>query len=236
MRKKSQQIVASKDPLTADLKVYAKISEDDLLNPRDCYNKIFGCVQYETSRCACFTGPRPKSIGWGYDSDKWSRLKKVIEGLVTVLVNPPFNVRRFISGGAQGMDQTAFKAVESARQNRVAVNSNNIYLPYNGYGDQWAVRGLFGQNEFNELLNLADSVRYVSPPGYDSQKLMDRNCAMVQDSDIVIALWDPDKTFKRAKGGTAATLRYATDPKRSKDVVTINPETLVVEFNLYMSY
>lgn len=61
------------------------------------------------------------------------------------------NCKVFISGGAQGFDQLAFKAVNNLKQKYPDIK-NIVYIPFTGYDKQWNEYGLFTAKEFeNEL-------------------------------------------------------------------------------------
>lgn len=162
---------------------------------------------------ACFTGCRPKALH-SYEHDKYLCLVSMLIGLVLDLNQQ--GVGRFISGGAQGFDQLAFWSVNRAK---VAAPDmlNDVYIPFPAQPCRWKEDGLFSRSEYQLMLRKANTVKTLSddpdPNNFYQlvQKLHDRNHAMVDDSDMVIALlvvgYNDD--WRSSKGGTAECIQYA---------------------------
>lgn len=158
----------------------------------------------------CFTGRRPNSL-CGYIKDNYVPF---VKQLVNILKKYITDDVQFITGGAQGFDQLSFWAAdELLHTNDTQFTIENIvYVPFKGQERNWRRDGLFGQNEYNSMLNHATSVVYLENELYEKytiiRALYDRNHSMVNDSDIVIALY-PDDSWTTEKGGTAECMRYA---------------------------
>lgn len=172
---------------------------------------------------ACFTGPRPKNLH-GYERAAYGPILDALAGAIAGM--SVLGVDRFISGGAQGIDQLALRAVDRVKKSgRTLVNS--LYIPFPGQAAPWKVTGFFSQAEWNECKDLADDWKYVSEENPDPQDryaasklLHGRNHAMVGDSDIVIAfLADRSMDWEHASGGTAECVRYAH--KKGKPILAI---------------
>ena len=162
-----------------------------------------------------FTGPRPKKL-FGYN-DKES-YQKIVDAL-KIQVKDAYNngARRFISGGAQGLDQMAFWAVYSVKKKNIL-----IYKTFSTFRIRnKLMRGVkqdCSQKKQHELmLSLADEVKYIDN-NYNvdtSDKkgvvtaLMLRNQVMVDDSDLLIELYPHDKDYYSEKGGTEECIKYA---------------------------
>lgn len=172
---------------------------------------------------ACFTGPRPAKL-FGYDMEKYYPMHDFLVQVIDELYDS--GIRTFISGGAQGFDQVAFWSVYTAKKTHPDIQ-NIVYIPYEQQSKGWKKEGLFGINEYNLMLKKADSVRNVSgivSPGSRPiavKALMDRNKAMVDDSDVVIGLFPHGSDYNTSSGGTAACLRYASG---RRPVLLIDPE------------
>lgn len=87
----------------------------------------------------CFTGRRPRDL-FGYASHKAymplrARLEKAIEQFIDTE-----DVDTFISGGAQGVDQLAFWAVENVKKRRPSIR-NVVYVPFKGQERRWKTAG-----------------------------------------------------------------------------------------------
>lgn len=162
------------------------------------------------SKTICFTGRRAKELG-GYIKSNYSTF---IDELVNILKSHVTEDITFISGGAQGFDQLAFWAVDKmiADYNGNHKIENVVYVPFKGQEKAWLENGLFSQNEYKNMLSNATNVVYLNDVLTDRnaivQALYDRNHSMVNDADIVIALY-ADDDWNTAKGGTAECMRYA---------------------------
>lgn len=132
------------------------------------------------------TGHRPKSLPTGYD----------LAPLIAI-VKPWLASRKpdaVISGMALGWDQAvAIAALDLGIPVRA-------YVPFVGQADAWPARSNY---EYQQILLKCESVRIVSPGGYEIWKMQTRNEAMVDDCDLLLALWNGEK------GGTGNCVRYA---------------------------
>ncbi len=163
----------------------------------------------------CGTGRRPKDL-YGYTKDNY---KVMIEKMKKAVIwfYETKNVRKFITGGAQGWDQLLFWAVNAVkRDNNYTDIQNVVYFPFKGQELKWSTDGLFGQKEYQLMLKMADDVRYVTENVVSTNykqvvdAMMDRNHAMVNDSNYVFGCFPDDTWFQPAtKSGTAECLRYA---------------------------
>lgn len=155
------------------------------------------------STTVCFTGRRVKYL-CGYDASKY---KNFVCWLTNFLDDKYYSagVRTFISGGAQGFDQLAFWAVHNLKSRHPDIR-NIVYVPFKGQESRWAATGPFSQTEYNQMIKLADEVKYLyTTPGV--QALIGRNHDMVNASDEVIALYDG--VDYSVSGGTAECIHYA---------------------------
>ena len=161
-----------------------------------------------------FTGPRPKKL-FGYN-DKES-YQKIVDVLKIQVKDAYDNgARRFISGGAQGLDQMAFWAVYSVKKEHPDIQ-NILYIPHKKQADAWSETGLFSKKQHELMLSLADEVKYIDNDyNVDTSDkkgvvtaLMLRNQVMVDDSDLLIALYPHNKDYYSEKGGTEECIKYA---------------------------
>lgn len=180
------------------------------------------------SLTACFTGHRPKDLfpDAPYDKTSWQPLEERIEDVVKQLA--AHDVTTFISGGAQGVDQTAFWAVHNAQ---TTTNVTNIlHVPFDGQESRWREYGLFGRREWRAMRDAADEVVVLNAKPADwneaARYLFARNQTMVDNSDIVIGITRESRNFLAGSGGTRHCLRYAV--KHNRKLVLIDPHTLKV--------
>lgn len=165
----------------------------------------------------CFTGHRPNKLA-GYDKTAYNDfVNDLAISLEAYVVYKGINT--FISGGAQGFDQLAFWAVNKLKKNHPEWHIKNIvYVPFMGQESRWSKFGLFSQNEYNTMLNLADKIHVCYPDVKPTNNfsmirdaLMGRNEQMVNSSCRVLAMYshDEDDQNKLTPGGTAECVRYA---------------------------
>lgn len=132
------------------------------------------------------TGHRPKSLKTGYN----------LTPLIS-LVKPWLAARKpdaVISGMALGWDQAvAIAALDLG----ISVHA---YIPFVGQADAWPTHS---QTAYQNLLLRCATRKVVSPGGYEAWKMQARNEAMVDDCDLVLALWNGEA------GGTGNCVRYA---------------------------
>ena len=184
-----------------------------------------GNLEYST---VCFTGRRPKDL-FGYNHDAYIPLVNTLKNKIRSLYN--LNYRTFITGGAQGVDQLAFWAVNALKRDENLPLWNVLYLPFRGQEGIWKDTGLFSKADYQLMLRYADQITYVTPnvdPNNRQQvvkALYDRNHAMVDDSQFCLGVY-PDMSWRNSKGGTAECLKYCL--KKGKAAHIITPTTLQV--------
>lgn len=139
------------------------------------------------------TGHRPNKLG-GYSVKVESRLIYLAESYLSE--NKPDFV---ISGMALGWDLALAEA--SIRQSIPFIAA----VPFKGQESVWPKKS---RDLYNEILNQAKDVVYVSDPGYSSYKMQIRNKWMVDKCNILLALWDG------SEGGTGNCVRYANEVGR----------------------
>lgn len=159
-----------------------------------------------------FTGRRPKDLV-GYTESKYT---KFISDLTELLKSYGTDTE-FICGGAQGFDQLAFIASEKVKETYPNCKTH-LYLPFQGQESRWLAHGFFGQDMYRNHIAQADTSHFVTDlTSHDYSAIVKalyaRNEAMVNDADIVIALY-PDDEWKTSNGGTAGCMRYAIKQKK----------------------
>lgn len=180
----------------------------------------------------CFTGHRPSKLG-GYDwnTSKNQAIMKELKNQIIELINETEdNEFKFICGGALGIDQMAFSILENIKYNTLKLNplkmTLEIALPFLKQDIKWNDSDRI---KWRQQLNKADIITEVDKlekykiKGYEEliyypAKMQKRNEYMVDNSDIVIAVWDG------SKGGTYNCVRYAE--KLGKKVIKINPKEM----------
>jgi uncharacterized phage-like protein YoqJ len=155
-----------------------------------------------------FTGHRPDKLG-GYEDSKNLKSKiisSIDEKVRNFIVDGKIN---FISGMALGVDQWA---AEYGIKANIPVHA---YVPFPGQDSAWPDHA---KSIYNVLLNKCKSVKLCSEAPYAAWKMQRRNEMMVDDCDLLIAVWD------ESPGGTANCVKYAQ--KKRKPIIFINPKDL----------
>ena len=179
------------------------------------------------SKTICFTGRRPKDLFGYHNYDAYKEIQDILSPILEAHYTAN-DVRNFISGGAQGFDQLAFWTVYTFSKKHPDIK-DIVYIPFHGQDRRWVEDGLFGQHEYRRMLRLADEVKCVKDMLPDGDRynipalMMKRNEAMVNDADIVIALYPFDTDWKTMSGGTANCMRYAH--RNHKPIQQIDPFT-----------
>lgn len=147
------------------------------------------------------TGHRPKYCPCGYKDDHpWlNNLKKRIENELEVK-----EVKRVISGVALGFDMWL---AEAALKLGIPLH---CYVPYSEQGKKWPEQS---RKRLANILYAAEIVVHVST-SYTQDCFLKRDRLMVEDSDEILALWNPEVI----SGGTFYTVKYA----QSKGKVVTN--------------
>jgi len=149
-----------------------------------------------------FTGHRPNKLGgYTYPNATSLRICKSIREELEKL-KPTWA----ISGMAQGVDQWAAEICISLQISFTAA------IPFLGQEKLWPSKA---QAHYNWLLSHAKGVSVICTGEYSPKKMQKRNEWMVDNTDVLLAVWDG------TSGGTANCVRYAE--KKKKQIVRINP-------------
>ena len=153
------------------------------------------------------TGHRPPGLGCGYEIPN-----PTYEKIHTAIMGKFHELKPTViyTGMAQGTDQWAAWIAIELEIPFVAC------LPCDEMNRTWPKEAT---RKFEHILSLAKEVINVSPGPYAPKKMHIRDRFIVENTDIMLAVYDGRKT-----GGTYSTVRSAE--KRSKDVVVINPNDL----------
>jgi len=151
----------------------------------------------------CGTGHRPQDLPCGFEHKHPWKLQKIQEIKEFLISN---KVNLVISGMAIGFDQWLAHIALSLDIHLSA------YIPFEGQESMWNEKY---QNQYASLLARCKLIKYVCEPGYAAWKMQKRDEAMINDSDCVLALWNPAKQ----KGGTWNAISYAI--KHNKKIINI---------------
>jgi uncharacterized phage-like protein YoqJ len=154
-------------------------------------------------RTVAFTGHRPNRLG-GYriPNATWTAVTREIRRALED-VNPT----EAISGMALGVDQWAAQ---------ICIDMNIPFIaavPFEGQESVWPEES---KKTYKNLLDKAQRIVVVCEGKYAAWKMQKRNEWMVDNSDVLIAVWDGES------GGTANCVAYAESV--GKKIVRISPE------------
>ena len=141
----------------------------------------------------CGTGHRPDKLG-GYTDEAFKKLTEFIKDILAA--DKPGHV---ISGMALGFDQALATAAMELSIPWTAA------LPVKEVNPRWFPKS---KAYHNFLLTQATKIHVVCEGGYAAWKLQSRNKWMVDNSHVVLALWNG------SSGGTANCVTYANQTKK----------------------
>jgi hypothetical protein len=194
----------------------------------------------------CAIGHKPGDMfaNNAYKASTWAGLEKKLHACIKQLINE-HGTKRFISGGAQGIEQLFYAAAIEASEDAGIESEVWLYEPFKGYSDRWPDSGLFSKSDYNRLMKIAKNnkthkcLSHHTGTSMDKKEfakaLHEKNNALIQDSDIIIGICKYDisditgmaplLSKERHKSSTVQTLQKAYS--LNKPIITIHPETLV---------
>lgn len=149
-----------------------------------------------------FTGHRPQKLG-GFNNGT-NLCKPIMEAIHQAIKGLYKPVSLIISGMALGVDTWAAEYAVAANIPFAA------YIPFIGQEKAWPIES---QLVYFELLRKAKEVKYICTPGYAAWKMQERNQAMVNDCDILFAVWDG------TSGGTSNCITYARSKGKEINII-----------------
>ena len=162
----------------------------------------------------CFTGHRPQSLPFGSDEQNpqcirlrfliWELMKKLsVNHLVT----------HYISGMALGIDQMCAEMVIALRKKHPEITLE-CAIPCEEQAIKWTEPQ---RDRYFWIAEQCDKETMLQHH-YDKECMQKRNKYMVDNSQIVLAVWNGKPS------GTANTVKYAQE--QGKTVIVIDPQTL----------
>ena len=140
----------------------------------------------------CFTGHR--TFSWGEDPKKQGELLRKLEQAVDSAISK--GVLHFICGNAIGVDSWAAQIVLKKKKENPQIFLE-IAVPFENHNASVPL--------CQNIQQKADLVHVVSKAKDRRSAFYERNRYMVDNSDMLIAVYEPS----REKCGTAGTIRYA---------------------------
>ena len=178
-----------------------------------------------------FTGHRPNKLGgyqWGNKIQK-EISKEIEKNILGIIERTEEKEIVFYSGGAIGVDQIAFEVVDGLKEviwfiNEDITIKNNIAIPFKDQDSLWRIND---KERYKSQKKRADNVIYVDTEKgyevsgteegkYDARKMQKRNEYMVDNSDILIAVFDGSKS------GTKNCIDYAKEHNKEIIIIDLN--------------
>lgn len=169
--------------------------------------------------CA-ITGPRPTRFKFGYKENMTGckRLKKRLRDQFALLYQE--GVRRFYVGGALGVDMWAGEILLRLKEQPEYGELNlQLVLPCEGHDWKWDERS---KKRMAFLRSHCTATMIVSD-GMSPEDYRERNEYMVDRADVLVAVYDNDRSIR---SGTGMTVNYARKKKLS--IILIHPDNAVV--------
>lgn len=175
--------------------------------------------------CA-FTAHRPSKLyGYNIYTPKYYKLGRLIRKKCINLIENQ-DISNFISGGALGGDTISFLVINKLKGTYPNIK-NILAVPFRNQPIKWINQE--DTDRYNHIKTLADKIIYVDTleqyklKGYQEDiyypaKMQKRNEFMVDNCDILIAVWDG------SRGGTYNCIKYCE--KQGKEIIRINPKEI----------
>lgn len=165
-------------------------------------------------KTVCFTGHRPSKLK-GYEvKDNEALIRELKDVIVDYIENK--GVTTFISGMALGIDTWGARIVLALRESNYPHIKLISAIPFKNQWEAWKNQKAI--DEWHFIYNQADEVYFVSEESYTAWCLQKRNEWMVDNSNMIISVWDG------TSGGTANCIKYAK--KSNINILNIDPNTL----------
>lgn len=150
------------------------------------------------------TAHRPQSIDndFSLTSPKWEWISKELKGFFED-INPTVVVTGMALGGDMLAAEVAFDLDIKVR----------AVIPFEGQESLWEEDQ---KKRYHEILKNCFDVFYTAEGGYANWKLHARNHFIVDNTNVMCAIWNGGY-----EGGTGSTVKYAE--KREKPIYQINP-------------
>lgn len=169
--------------------------------------------------CA-ITGHRPTRFKWKYQEHYagCKRLKKRLRDQFALLYEQ--GVRRFYVGGALGVDMWAGEILLRMKEQPEYRDLNlQLVLPCEGHDYKWDKRN---KTRMAFLRTHCTATMIVSD-GLSPEDFRERNEYMVDHADVLMAVYDNDRSIR---SGTGMTVNYAK--KKGLPIILIHPDTGIV--------
>ncbi len=158
----------------------------------------------------CFTGHRPSQLPFVFNKNnlEYQKLESKLTSIILDLIHKGYT--NFISGMALGVDMMCAEIVLSIKKDNPNIKLY-CYLPCKNQDKLWST---FDKKQYQNILSHSDGITYATNSNFCTGCLQLRNKMMVNDSQVVVAV------YYGKDGGTRETINYAT--QQNKEIIYIN--------------
>jgi len=173
--------------------------------------KILSEINTLNSNTCCFTGYRPQNLPWKNNEEdiRCLKMKERLNQEILRAIDNGYNV--FISGMALGFDMICAEMVLDLKKKYKSIKLVGA-VPCKTQDKFWKEKN---KQRYRSVLSQLDDVRCIYDDYIGSECMLERNRFMINNSSLVIALFDGKN------GGTKKTIDYAK--KQNKNIIIIEP-------------
>ena len=163
--------------------------------------KIGEIILSLNSTTCCFTGHRPQSLPWKFNEqdERCLRMKEKLRNEIIKAIKNGYTT--FISGMALGFDMICAEMVLELKKTFPRIKLIGA-IPCKTQDKLWKEKD---KQRYRSLLTQLDSIRCIYDDYIGPECMLERNRFMINNSSLVIAL------FNGTNGGTKKTLDYAKE-------------------------
>lgn len=177
------------------------------------------CLPFNKGGIICFTGHRPKKQNdplFGYDctSEGNTRMLLALRDIIEYYIQ--HGALTFITGMALGVDMWAARLLFALKAQYPHIK-DHAYVPCHEQYASWPAQTTA---EWHSIIEQCDKVVYVTEQTYTPSCMQERNEAMVNASDLTIAVWNGSNS------GTKNCVDYAI--RQDVPVAVLHPKSLAV--------
>ena len=170
-------------------------------------------------QAACaVTGHRPSRFKFKYSED-YSLCKKIKRAMLEQFkrLYDEHGVRRYYVGGALGVDMWAGELILRLKEQPGYGDIELVVvLPFEGHDSKWDERSKKRMAFIREHC----TVTMIVSDGLSPEDYRQRNEYMVDHADVLLAVYDNDRSIR---SGTGMTVNYAR--KKGLSIILIHPDT-----------
>ena len=174
-------------------------------------NNIITAIKDLNATNACFTGHRSQNLPWGFNENdnRCLKVKKILRTEIIEAIKHGYTT--FFSGMAIGFDLICAETVIDLKKDFPNIKLIGV-LPCRNQDYKWTEQN---KTRYRKLLEKLDGIRCIYDEYIGKQCMIERNKFMVNNSSLMIALFDGKAS------GTKSTIEYAKSQELK--IVIIEP-------------